>query len=78
MFFPAYFCLSPLLKACEKSSQWLWKESSVGTGVRQPGNTCVYHHDMTLAVKVALNPNITNQLQIIVTFSTENGVISVS
>ena len=39
-FFPAHFPLSPLLKACEKSSRWLWKESSVITGVRKPGNTC--------------------------------------
>ena len=50
---------SPLtsVEAGEKSSQWLWKESCVSTGVRKPGNTC----DMTLAVKVALNPNTTNQ-----------------
>ena len=27
-------------EACEKSSQWLWKESCVSTGVRNPGNTC--------------------------------------
>ena len=27
-------------EACEKSSQWLWKESCVSTGVRMPGNTC--------------------------------------
>ena len=39
-FYPAYFCLSPLLEACEKRSRWLWKESSVSTGVRKPGNTC--------------------------------------
>ena len=38
------------------------KESYVRTGVRKPGNTCVTdRHDMTLAVKVALNPNTTNQ-----------------
>ena len=39
-----------------------WKESFVSTGVRKPGNTCITdHHDMTLAVTVALNPNATNQ-----------------
>ena len=38
------------------------KKSCVSTGVRKPGNTCVTdRHDMTLAVKVALNPNTTNQ-----------------
>ena len=26
-------------EACEKSSRWLWKKSSVSTGVRKPGNT---------------------------------------
>ena len=26
-------------EACEKSSQWLWKEIRVSTGVRKPGNT---------------------------------------
>ena len=33
---------SPLTsaEACEKSSRWLWKEISVSTGVRKPGNTC--------------------------------------
>ena len=32
---------SPLTsaEACEKSSRWLWKKSSVSTGVRKPGNT---------------------------------------
>ena len=38
------------------------KKSCVSTGVRKPGNTGVTErHDMTLAVKVALNPNTTNQ-----------------
>ena len=38
------------------------KKSFVSTGVRKPGNTCVTdRHDMTLAVKVTLNPNTTNQ-----------------
>ena len=46
-----------------KSSQWLWKESCVSTGVKRSGNTCVTdRHDMTLAVNVALNLNIINQL----------------
>ena len=56
---------SPLTsaEACRKSSRWLWKESCVRTGVRKPGkHTCVTNcHDMTSAVKVALNPNTTNQ-----------------
>ena len=38
------------------------KKSCVSTGVRKPGNTWVTDsHDMTLAVKVVLNPNTTNQ-----------------
>ena len=38
------------------------KKSCVSTGVRKAGNICVTdRHDMTLAVKVALNPNTTNQ-----------------
>ena len=44
------------VEACEKSSRWLWKEK-----------LCYYwcekvtdRHDMTLDVKVALNPNTTN------------------
>ena len=50
---------SPLTS--EKSSWWLWKESCVSTGVRKPGNMCVTNrHDMTLALKVALNPSTTN------------------
>ena len=45
---------SPLsTEACEKSSQLFWKDSCVNTGVRKPRSTC------TLAVKVALKPNIT-------------------
>ena len=33
---------SPLTsaEAGEKSSQWLWKENCVNTGVKKPGNTC--------------------------------------
>ena len=38
------------------------KKSYVSTGVRKPGNMYA-SHDMTLAVKVALNPNTTNQLK---------------
>ena len=32
---------SPLTsaEACDKSSQWLWKESCFNTAVRKPGNT---------------------------------------
>ena len=39
------------------------KKSCISTGVGKPGDTvCVTdRHDMTLAVKVALNPNTTNQ-----------------
>ena len=39
--------------ACQKSGQWLWKESCVSTGVRKPGKHryITDHHDMTLAVK---------------------------
>ena len=37
------------------------KKSCVSTSVRKAGNICVTDvHDMTLAVKVALNPNTTN------------------
>ena len=53
LFFLAYFCLSPLQK-----------HMRISTGVRKPGNTCASLttiHDMTLAVKVQLNPNTTNQ-----------------
>ena len=40
----------------------MWKEICVSIGVRKPGNMCVTKcHDMTLAVKVALNLNTTNQ-----------------
>ena len=38
------------------------KKSCASTGVRKPGNTCfIDRHDVTLAVKVTLNPNTTNQ-----------------
>ena len=39
-FFSGVFSLLTSAEACEKSSRWLWKESWVSTGVRQPGNTC--------------------------------------
>ena len=54
---------SPLTsaEACEKSSQWiLGKKSCVSTGRK---HICVLDRlDMTLAIKVALNPNTTKQL----------------
>ena len=60
--FPAFFHLSPLQKHVRKVIGGFEKESCVSTGVRKPGNICVTdRHDMTLAVKVALNPNTTNQ-----------------
>ena len=64
-FFRAHFLFSPLLKHVRKVVGGFGKKSCVSTGVRKPGNMCVTHrHDMTLAVKVALNPNTTNQLTI--------------
>ena len=59
-----YFHLSPLQKHVRKVVGGFGKKSCVSTGVRKPGNTvmCVIdRHDITLAVKVALNPNTTNQ-----------------
>ena len=57
-----YFRLSPLQKHVRKVVGGFGKKSCVSTDVRKPGNTCVTdHHDMTLVVKVALNPNTTNQ-----------------
>ena len=39
-----YGDLSPLtFNACEKSSQWLWKEKGVSTGVGKSGNTSMSH-----------------------------------
>ena len=38
--FPEWTLSFTSVNACEKSSQWLWKESCVSTGVRKPGNTC--------------------------------------
>ena len=65
-------------KACEKSSGWLWKESSASTGVRKPGDTCVTdRHNMTIAVKVALNLNTINQsIPVFSTYSDTNPIIS--
>ena len=61
IFFLAYFRLSPLQKHVRKVVSDFGKKSCVSTGVRKPGNTCVTDRHMTLAVKVALNPNTTNQ-----------------
>ena len=59
---PAYFRLSPLQKHVRKVVGGFRKKSCVSAGVRKPGNTYVIdRHDKTLAVKVALNPNTTNQ-----------------
>ena len=56
---------SPLTsaEACEKSSRWLWKEKLFHYWCEKARkHICVTDsHDMTLAVKVALNPNTTNQ-----------------
>ena len=56
---------SPLTsaEACEKSSWWLWKERLCQYWCEKASKQiCVTgRHDMTLAVKVALNPNTTNQ-----------------
>ena len=48
---------------CEKSSRWLWKEKLCFYCYEKARkHMCVAdRHDMTLAVKVALNPNTTNQ-----------------
>ena len=58
-FFPANFRLLPLQKYVRKVVGSFGKKSCVSTGVRKPGRTymCVNdRHDMTLAVKIALNP----------------------
>ena len=56
---------SPLTsaEACEKSSRWLWKEKLFQYWCKKARkHICVTdRHDMTLAGKVALNPNTTNQ-----------------
>ena len=56
--------ISPVTsETCGKSSQWLWKEKSCKYWYEKARkHMCVTkHHDMTLAVKVALNPNTINQ-----------------
>ena len=61
-FFLEYFRLSPLQKHVRKAFSGFGKKSCVSTCVRKPGNTCVTdRHDMTLAVKVVLNPSTNNQ-----------------
>ena len=59
----ANFCLSTLQKHVRKVVGGFEKKSCVSTSVRKPGNAYAStdHHDMTLAVKVAVNPNTTNQ-----------------
>ena len=62
LFFQAYFCLSPLQKHVRKVVGSFGKKSCVSTRVREPASMWLTdRHDMTLAVKVALNPNTTNQ-----------------
>ena len=55
---------SPLTsaEACEKSSRWLWKEKLCYYWFEKARkHKCITDsHDMTLAVKVGLNPNTTN------------------
>ena len=53
-------------EACEKSSWWLWKEKLCKYWCEKARkHICVTdRHDMTFAVKVALNPNTTNQLRL--------------
>ena len=56
--------LSPLQKHVRKVVGGSGKKSCVRTGVRKPGNTCASPTAMillTLAVKVALNPNTNKQ-----------------
>ena len=58
IFFPAYFCLSPLQKHVGKVVDGFGKKSCVNTGVRKPGNMCA---SPTAMIQVVLNPNTTNQ-----------------
>ena len=59
---------SPLTsaEACEKSSRWLQKEKLCLYWCEKARKhiSATGHRDMTLAVKVALNPNTTNLLVI--------------
>ena len=67
LFFPAYFRFSPLQKYVRKVVGGFGQKSCVSTGVRKPGNTCVTdRHDKTFGVKVALNPNTTNQYHYVI------------
>ena len=59
-FFPGYFHLSPLQKHVSKVVGSFGKKSCVSTGVSQETHCVTDCHDMTLAVKVVLNPNTTN------------------
>ena len=49
-------------EACERKSRWLWKDSGVSAGMRKQGNTRASPTaiNMTLVVKVALNPHNNN------------------
>ena len=59
-FCPGHFCISPQ-KHLRKVVGGFGKKSCVITGERKPGNLCVAkRHDMTLSVKMVLNPNTTN------------------
>ena len=62
-FLPGVFSPLTSTEACEKSSRWLWKEELCKYWCEKARkHICVTdRHDMTLAVKVALNPNTTNQ-----------------
>ena len=62
-FFPGYFRLSPLLKHVRKVVDGFGKKSCVNTGVRKLGaspKAMIW----TLAVKVVLNPDTTNNSQL--------------
>ena len=64
LFFSVYFRLSPLQKHVKKVVGGYGKKSCISTGVRKPGNTYASSTAMiiiTLAVKVALITNTTNQ-----------------
>ena len=62
-FFTAYFRLLPLQKPVRMRSWWLWEEKLCSYWCEKARkHMCVTDsHDMTLAVKVVLNPNTTNQ-----------------
>ena len=52
----------PLQKHVRKVVGSFGKKSCVSTGVRKPGNTCASpDRHMTLAIKLALDPNTTNK-----------------